>query len=108
MTMQTNVDPRFTLDFPDRLLLAQRRSGIGVQELADRLEVSRNAISSWINGRNRPRPRDLKAFALATGYPVRWLETGEMPVDGQPDGGGSAVTHRYRTFPQLRLAAVAA
>lgn len=86
--MQVQTDPRFVLEFSDRLALAQRRSGLSVQELADRIEVHRNSISAWINGRNRPRSRDLKAFALATGYPVRWLETGEAPHDGgAPDTG---------------------
>lgn len=82
MSLQTSTDPRFTLDFSDRLALAQRRCGLSVQELADRIEVHRNTVSAWINGRARPRTRDLKAYALATGYPVPWLETGEAPSDG--------------------------
>ncbi|MDF2826882.1 MAG: hypothetical protein K0R01_165 [Mycobacterium sp.] len=86
--MQTATDPRFLLDFSDRLALAQRRSGLSVSELAERIEVHRNTVGAWINGRQRPRSRDLKAYALATGYPVRWLETGEAPHDGgAPDGG---------------------
>ncbi|WP_372457098.1 helix-turn-helix domain-containing protein [Microbacterium allomyrinae] len=72
--------------------LASRRSGLSVQELAERLEVSRNTVSAWINGHNRPRSRDLKAFALATGYPLAWLETGEAPTPVGPEG--SPVTHR--------------
>lgn len=82
MSLQTVTDPRFVLDFSDRLALAQRRSGMSVQELAERIEVHRNTIGAWINGRARPRSRDLKAFALATGYPVEWLETGMAPSDG--------------------------
>lgn len=86
------MDTRFTLEFPDRMWLAVRRSGLSVQELADRLEVSRNTVSSWINGRNRPRDRDLKAFALATGYPADWLRFGVIPSGFEPEG--SPVTHR--------------
>lgn len=82
MSMQPNVDPRFVLDFADRLALAQRRSRLTVNEIADRIEVHRNTVGGWINGRQRPRSRDLKAFAMATGYPLQWLETGEAPHDG--------------------------
>ena len=71
---------RYELRFSERMWLALHRSDIPVQELADRLEVSRNSVSSWINGRTRPRRRDLRAFALATGYPITWLETGMAPV----------------------------
>ncbi len=85
--MNPAVDDRFTLVFHERLAFALGRSGLSSQEIAARLEVSRNTVSSWTNGRNKPRPRDLKAFALATGYPVQWLETGEAPHDGgAPDG----------------------
>lgn len=85
--MNPATDPRFEMDLADRMTKALRFSGLGVQEMAERLQVSRNAVSSWINGRHAPRPRDLKAFALATGYPVAWLETGEPPHDdGGPDG----------------------
>lgn len=87
MSMQTSTDPRFVLDFSDRLALAQRRSGYTVSEIAERIEVHRNTVGAWINGRQHPRPRDLKLYALVTGYPARWLETGEAPPDGgAPDG----------------------
>ncbi|WP_430539286.1 helix-turn-helix domain-containing protein [Microbacterium dauci] len=89
MSMELALDPKYTMDFAERLSFAQRRSGLGVQEIADRLDVSRNAVSTWINGRNKPRPRDLKAFALLTGYPVLWLETGEAPHGGGAPTGGS-------------------
>lgn len=84
--MQPTTDDRFEMHFADRLALAQRRSGLGVHEIADRIEVHRNTVGAWLNGRNRPRPRDLKAFALVTGYPTQWLETGDAPhTGGAPD-----------------------
>ncbi|KNY08015.1 helix-turn-helix domain-containing protein [Microbacterium sp. GCS4] len=79
MSMNPLTDPRFELDLSDRMTKAVRHSGMGVAELAERIQVSRNAVSSWINGRHKPRRRDLVAFALATGYPVSWLETGVAP-----------------------------
>ena len=88
MSMNPVTDPRFELDLADRMTKAVRHSGLGVQELADRIQVSRNAVSSWINGRHKPRRRDLAAFALATGYPVSWLETGQAGNGETPPGGG--------------------
>ena len=86
MSMDFATDRRFTMDKADRMRKALRESGVGVQEIADRLQVSRNAVSTWINGRHEPRPRDLRAFALATGYPLHWLETGEAPTQGPGSG----------------------
>lgn len=91
--MNTATDPRFDTDLSLRMYMALRFTGIGVQEIADRLQVSRNAVSSWINGRHAPRDRDLKAFALATGYPLRWLKTGEAPA---PDEGPGLPESRPR------------
>ncbi|WP_373889773.1 helix-turn-helix domain-containing protein [Microbacterium sp. ASV81] len=71
----------------DRLNLALRRSGLTAQQLAAKIDISRATISAWINGRNEPRRKELAAFALATGYPVRWLETGEAPIQGGPGSG---------------------
>lgn len=82
MTMQIQVDPRFEFDVADRLRRALRVSGVGVQELADYLEVSRNTVGNWINGHTRPKGRDLRLIAMRTGFPRTWLETGEAPHDG--------------------------
>lgn len=88
--MQPAHDARLEFDLADRLSRALRVSGVGVQEMADHLEVSRNAVSSWINGRNRPRDRDLRAFALRTGFPMDWLrDGGQMGGGPDPDPGNS-------------------
>lgn len=111
MTISHDFDERLTFDKADRMRRALRVSGIAVGEMADYLQVSRNTVTAWINGRNEPRRRDLAAFALRTGFPVKWLETGEQPEDGgAPDGIGAPVTHRYRTPARLfpRMIGVAA
>lgn len=73
-------DSRFEFDQADRLRRALRVSGIAVNDMADYLQISRNTVTAWINGRNKPRRRDLAAFALRTGFPLSWLETGMAPV----------------------------
>jgi transcriptional regulator with XRE-family HTH domain len=77
--------PELAFDLADRMRKALRTSDVSVHEIAERLEVSRNTVSAWINGRNKPRPRDLRDFALATGVPRSWLESGDAgPSDDDP------------------------
>ena len=87
MSMQQAPDLRLYFDLADRMRRAMRVSGTSVQQVADELEVSRNTISAWINGRGFPRRRDLRDFALLTGFPMSWLETG-METPPSDDGGG--------------------
>lgn len=50
------------------------------------LGVSRTTVSAWNNGRNEPRGPTLTAWALWTGVPLKWLETGQAPA-GKPGPG---------------------
>lgn len=72
---------------PDWLTKALRYSGKSAEQLADELGVHRNTVSRFMNGRgNPPDRRTVIAWAFATGVPVSYLETGELP-EGGPDGG---------------------
>jgi len=66
---------RLSLDFDeaDRIRKAMRVRDIGVQELADELDVNRNTIGNWINGRITPSVQTLYAIAAVTGVPFEWL-----------------------------------
>lgn len=44
-------------DLADRLRKSLRVAEISVHEMADYLEVSRNTVSAWMNGRTRPSSR---------------------------------------------------
>lgn len=95
MTLTPTTDRRFDFDAADRLRKALRESDVSVQEMADYLEVSRNSVSAWINGRNYPRRRDLAAFARKTGYPIEWLRGGDIVAGGnemQPSDYRAAVS----------------
>lgn len=98
----TRVPDRLQFGPADRMLKALDSSGQGVSEVADRIEVSRNAVSNWIHGRNFPRPRDLRAFAEATGVQVGWIMTGEWDDEGggMPDfsSAGGAGELRGRKY----------
>lgn len=82
--MTTVTVPEF--DLADRMRKALRHSGIGVQEIADALEIDRNTVGNWINGRTSPRRRDLKAFARMTNVPASWLESGTFDDAVRPKG----------------------
>ena len=75
-------------DLADRLRKSLREAGMGAQDMADYLEVSRNTVSAWMNGRTPPSTQSIRLWALRTGVPFAWLREGIEPEDG-PDGGGS-------------------
>jgi len=77
-------------DLSDRLTKAIRYSGKSTQQMADELGVHRNTITNYTSGRKSPDRRTILAWAVATGVPVEWLETGKGAGDpGDPDGGGA-------------------
>lgn len=75
-------------DLADRMRKALRTSGVGVQDMADYLGVARNTVSTWINGRIEPSKQSVRLWAMRTGVPYEWLQTGERPQPENPDGGG--------------------
>jgi transcriptional regulator with XRE-family HTH domain len=60
-------------DLADRMRKCLRHAGIGVQEIADYLGVSRTTVSTWINGRIAPSTQTLRLWAMRTGVPYEWL-----------------------------------
>ncbi|WP_405472347.1 helix-turn-helix domain-containing protein [Paenarthrobacter ilicis] len=86
------VIPQFTV--ADRLRKAREHTGLDQLEFAEELGVSRATVSNNERGVVSPRKIVLKAWALRTGVPVSWLETGEAPAAIGPDGGaaGSNIT----------------
>lgn len=66
--------PEWTL--ADRLRKARESAGLEQTELAELAGISRATISAAENGA-RPARATLRLWALATGVPVTWLETGQ-------------------------------
>lgn len=74
-------------DLTDRLAKSLKVSGTSVQEMADYLDVHRNTVSAWINGRTPPSTQSLRLWALRTGFPFGWLRDGDQPPNPfRPDG----------------------
>jgi transcriptional regulator with XRE-family HTH domain len=72
--MSTLITPAF--DLADYMRKALRESGMRAQDAADAMELSRETVSLWLNGKRRPNRGQLIAFAHVTGVPLEWLEQG--------------------------------
>ena len=86
--------PQF--DLADRLRKALRVADVPVQEIAEYLDVSRNTVGAWINGRVVPGKAMVRLWALRTGVPFEWLLTGKSPGQEGP-GPGAQVTTKKRS-----------
>jgi hypothetical protein len=45
------------------------------------MEVHRNSVGTWLNRRSRPRPANVRLWAMRTGVPYEWLRYGTWPED---------------------------
>ncbi len=80
---------RLEFDMPDRMRRSLRISGVSAGDMADYLGVRREAVSTWLSGRVNPRKSTLRLWAMRTGVPLEWIETGQVPDpdDPTPDDG---------------------
>lgn len=92
--------PEFQLG--DRMALALRNTGHSVQDAADYFGCSRQTIGNWINNRIQPSLGDLRLWAMWTGVPLVWLQTGVAPHP-EPSGEADNVTRSFTGC--LRIAA---
>ncbi len=77
-------------DMADRLAKSLRVAHLSSMEMAEYLEVHRNTVSAWLNGRSEPKRPQLIAWALRTGLSYDWIKNGTDPNQGGgPDGDGS-------------------
>lgn len=104
MTLQhiTGAIPEFTLG--DRLRKARELTGLTVRQFADEIGVSHGTITNAEGDRRSVRPITIKAYAMRTGVPVEWLETGLAPaLPPGPDGWAHSESNREPAVSVLRL-----
>ena len=102
--------PQWTLG--DRLGKSLDHAGMGMQEMADYLGVSRNSVSNWVHGRVPPNQRTLLLWSMRTGVDIDWITrgattTGWFPASvPQPRGhiGRGVLGSWDHHYPRLRLA----
>lgn len=89
--------PSFTVG--DRLRKAREHTGLSHSEFADEIGVSRNTVTNYERGHVSPRAIVLKMWAMRTGVPLVWLETGEAP---RPSDEGPRVVRHQGLEPRTR------
>ena len=113
MTEQPAVPDAPVWDVADRMRKALRQADIGVQEMAGYLDVSRNTVSTWINGRIPPSTQTIRLWAMKTGVSYEWLCHGSLdpcrPGPGNVLAGGRTGSNYMQSIitgiTALRLAA---
>lgn len=73
----------------EKLIVSRNKAGLSQMELADRLGVSRQAVSRWESGDTTPTMDKLKALAKLYGVSLDWLfgdtADGEPPEAAKPE-----------------------
>ena len=61
------------MKLPEKILYCRKRAGLSQEALAERLGVSRQAVSKWETGEALPETGKLAALAAELGVSVDWL-----------------------------------
>lgn len=90
MTTAHNWDySLLAFDVHDRMKKSLDISGVTNAEMAAYLDVSRFTVSRYLNRANAVPRAVLRSWAMCTGVPFEWLETGKTPGGDNPAGGDS-------------------
>lgn len=79
------------MNLSEKIQLCRRRAGLSQEALAEKLNVSRQAVSKWETGAAEPELSKLRALAAAFGVTADWLlseeDAEDRSADGAKDGG---------------------
>lgn len=80
MTSPDEVDWK-ALEFglSDRLRKALEYAGLAQADMAEYCGISRFSVSRYMNGHHEPSIGMLRLWAMRTGVPLEWLQTGKTP-----------------------------
>ena len=81
MSIAPEMQGRLIFGLPDRLHKALVVADVSAAEMSAYLGVSRNTIGNYTSGRTHPKKQTLRLWAMRTGVPLRWLETGALDPD---------------------------
>lgn len=71
----------------EKIFYCRRRAGLSQEQLAERLGVSRQAVSKWENGDTEPELGKLRLLASAFDVSTDWLlseDASDIPEEGTP------------------------
>lgn len=92
----------------DRMRKALEHNDYSVQSAADYFGVTRGTVSNWIHGRTPVPLASLRLWAMWTGVPLEWLQTGHTaptPPDGLQTGYKSGRTGHLASMEDYVTAA---
>lgn len=64
---------------PDRLTVAREIAGLGIKEVAERIQTSPSAVTQFEKGKAKPKPETLIRLALALGVPPEFFAAQPLP-----------------------------
>lgn len=79
----------------DRLRKARLQTGMTTREFADHIGVAQKTVSDAELDKRQMRKILLNAWALGTGVPASWLETGVVDDGPTPPVGGGTNQYPY-------------
>jgi transcriptional regulator with XRE-family HTH domain len=65
-----------------RIIQVRRQRNLSQANLAERLGVTRTAISHWETARSKPSTKHLESIARMLGIDANWLISGKKPASG--------------------------
>ncbi len=66
----------------DRIKLARQYRGMSIKELAEKIKLSKQAISNYESGKRVPSIKELTSISIALGFPYRYfIEKNEISVN---------------------------
>jgi transcriptional regulator with XRE-family HTH domain len=72
-----------------RIKLTRTRLGLSLQQVADRVGVTRESLANWENDRSEPRGVKVMKLAGVLQVPMIWLLTGEIPPSSEREPAAS-------------------
>lgn len=77
----------------DRMRKALESAGVSIGDMAEYLGVSRGTVSTWLHDKFTPGRQTMRLWAIRTGAPLEWLESGSL----EPPQQAPPATGRRRT-----------
>lgn len=103
MSIETRGEriPSLTLGWRMRMALGEMKA----EEMAAQLGVSRQTLSRWMADKGKPPKRAyLAQWALITGVPLTWIESGIAPEEepAPPNGPAQPVTNALADYTRKK------
>lgn len=82
------------VEFGERIYNLRKKSGLSQEEFADKLGVSRQAVSKWETGQSVPDSEKAAAIGSFFGVSLDWLINGVEPVVSATPAASATVAER--------------